>query len=166
MSACLLLAAQQQPVKTTAAAQPSTAQSALIAVSLAMNQASFSVGQKLLVILSERNISNRVLYESNDFNYRIHVQGEKGEPPKTYYHRQLRGEPGVPALLGGLVVPWEGKKPGESIVKKFDLTVFYDLSQPGKYTAYLEVRDEAGVWLRTNSVQFSVLPQSAQPHQP
>jgi hypothetical protein len=57
-------------------------------------------------------------------------------------------------------VPLEGKAPGESAIKNFDLTVYYDLSVPGKYSVYLDVRDASGTWLRTNTLQFEVQPSS------
>jgi len=90
-------------------------------------------------------------------DYRIHVEGEKGEPPKTSYHRSIRGEfqPGDKNLVGGGVI--DSVPPGGSEVRKYDLTKFYDLTVSDKFVAYIEVRDESsGTWLRTNTVQFTM----------
>ena len=39
---------------------------------------------------------------------------------------------------------------GDSYVRKFELTYLYDLSAPGRYTAYAEVLDPSSHrWLRT-----------------
>jgi hypothetical protein len=131
-------------------------QPASIAVSITMKQNPISLGQKPWVILTEKNISNNTTYGDSSFPFRLHVEGEKGQPPMTYYHRQVRGEPGVPGLAGGGIEGLIGMAPGKSNVKEFDLTVYYDLKISGKYTVYLEVRDESGTWLRTNTVQFEI----------
>jgi hypothetical protein len=105
------------------------------------------------------NLSNRDIHLRTDMvNYRIYVEGGKGEAPKTSYHRRLRGEfqPGETELAGGGVVL--SVSPGESNFSKYDLTNFYDLSIPGKYSVYLEARDESGVRLRTNTLQFEIIP--------
>jgi hypothetical protein len=143
------------------------AKSALIAVSIKMKQGDVPSGQKPLLILTTKNISKQNLFPSLSSDWRLHVEGEKGEPPRTYYHRQVRHEPGLPALDDGGPAryplniegekPYEGIPPGESDVMQFDLTVYYDLI-PGQYTVYLEVQDKAGVWLRTNTVHFEIQP--------
>ena len=52
--------------------------------------------------------------------------------------------------------------PGSQGRLTFDLTAFYDLSAPGKYSVYLEYLDspngpsKPGVWLRTNTLQFEI----------
>jgi hypothetical protein len=141
------------------------AKSDLIAVSIAMKRDRVLVGQKPLVILTAKNISKHNLFPTFYSDYRLHVNGEKGEPPLTYYHRQLRREPGVPALAGGgpprFPLNIEGEKPYEGIpsggseVENLDLTFLYNLI-PGQYTVYLEVQDKAGAWLRTNTVRFEI----------
>ncbi len=72
-------------------------------------------------------------------DYRVHLEGEKGEPPKTSFHRRLRGEfqPGERDLAYGGVI--DSISPGASEVSKFDLASFYDLKDPGKYAVYIEV---------------------------
>jgi hypothetical protein len=143
----------------------SDTKSNLIAVSIAMKQDHIPSGQKPLVILTAKNISRHNLFPSLYSDYRLNVKGEKGEPPLTYYHRQLRKEPGVPALTEGgpprfpLNIegekPYEGIPPGGSEFETLDLTILYNLI-PGQYTVYLEVQDKAGVWLRTNTLQFEI----------
>ncbi len=144
-----------------------SAKSDLITVSIKMKQDSVPAGQHPLVLLTMKNISKHNLFPKFFSDYRLHVEGESGEPPLTYRHRQLRREPGLPQLDGGgppsYPVNEPGKKTYEGIppdgmdVENIDLTVLYDLV-PGQYTVYLDVRDQAGVWLRTNTVHFEILP--------
>lgn len=143
------------------------AKSDLIAVSIAMKQDRVSAGQAAWVTLTVKNIGEQNIFSDLAFDHRIRVRGEKGEPPLTQYHRQLRREPGTSALAGGgpprfpLNIegekPYEGIPPGGSDVMQFDLKVYYDLI-PGQYTVYLEAQDKAGVWLRTNTVHFEIQP--------
>ena len=130
-----------------------------ISVNLAMQQDHVSAGQSPVAVLTMRNISEHVIEETGDLDrYRVHVAGKNGEPPKTLWYRQVLGEPGI----GGLAVtvgpiPRE-IQPGQSEDRKFRLSAFYDLSQIGEYTVYLEVRDESGNWLRTNTATFEMEP--------
>ena len=143
------------------------AKSDLIAVSIAMKQDRVTPGQEALVILTAKNISKQNLFPRLAYSWVLHVEGEKGEPPLTYYHRQRRREPGLPPLDGGgppphpINVPgeepYEGVPPGSVDVLYLDLKVYYDLI-PGQYSVYLEVQDKAGVSLRTNTVHFEILP--------
>ena len=145
----------------------SGAKSDLIAVSIKMKQDSVPAGQHPWVLLTSKNISKQNLFPGLSSDSRVHLKGVKGEPPLTYRHRQLRGEPGLPTLAGGgpgripLNIPgekpYEGIPPGESDVEIIVLTELYDLI-PGQYTVYLEVQDKAGVWLRTNTVHFEIQP--------
>jgi len=146
----------------------SNAKAVLFAASISMRQEVYPAGQKPWVTLITKNTSRRAVdVRPNGLAWRMHVEGEKGEPNRTLYHRQLRGEPGLPALDGGGPSrfplnlpgekPYEGIPPGESDVRQFDLTVFYDLT-PGQYTAYMEVQDTTGVWMRTNTVHFEIRP--------
>jgi hypothetical protein len=60
--------------------------------------------------------------------------------------------------VAGIPIP-----PESSAQQTFELTRFYDLGVPGKYTVYMEVYDQSGPldgsgkWLRTNSVQFEIV---------
>jgi hypothetical protein len=138
------------------------------AASISMKQEVYPGGQKPWVTLTTKNISKRAVDVRPDgLDWCLHVEGEKGEPQRTLYHRQMRGEPGVPALAGGgpsrfpINVdgekPYEGIPPAGSDVREFDLTVLYDLT-PGQYTVYMDVKDTTGVWMRTNTVHFEIQP--------
>jgi hypothetical protein len=134
---------------------------ASISVSLSFARVSFRdppPDPRPWAIVTVKNIGNRSVPLGTDMrDYRVHVEGEKGEPPKTSFHRSIRGEfqPGdTPLAFGG---PVDDIQPGESYVHKFDLTYFYDLKVSGKYTVYVEVQDElTNIWVRTNTVQFTM----------
>jgi hypothetical protein len=132
--------------------------STTISASLSVQMEKGPTGPGPWAILTMKNISNRnVSFRTDMTDYRIHVEGEKGEPPKTSYHRSIRGEfqPGDKNLVGGGVI--DSVPPGGSEVRKYDLTKFYDLTVSDKFVAYIEVRDESsGTWLRTNTVQFTM----------
>jgi len=136
-------------------------QSASISVSLSFKRMSLRdppPDPRPWAIVTVKNIGNRNVALGTDMrDYRVHVEGEKGEAPKTSFHRSIRGEfqPGDTDLAGGGVV--DDIPPGESDIHKFDLTKFYDLKVPGKYTVYVEVQDElTNIWVRTNTVQFTM----------
>lgn len=129
-----------------------------ISIRIAMTPTRVTPGQTPLVTLSVQNISDQVLFDEDDIDYRVSVEGERGQPPKTLYHRRLRGEAGLPPLAGGGPTAGLGIKPGESRIKEYNLTKYYDLSAPGKYSVYVEVRDKSGKWLRSNNVHFEILP--------
>ncbi|MGA3070285.1 MAG: hypothetical protein ABSD43_08725 [Terracidiphilus sp.] len=143
------------------------AKSTSFSSSISMTQEIYETGQKPRVILTNKNISKKAIILYYDLEWRMHVEGEKGEPPLTYRHRQLRGEPGLPALEGGgpskipIYPPgekqYEGTPPGGLDVRQFDLTFLYDLT-PGQYTVYMEVQDTTGIWMRTNTVHFEIRP--------
>ena len=88
----------------------------------------------------------------------VHVIGEKGEPPTTYYqraatHRLLPGEAQLERTLydGWFIAP------GRTDTHHWILKDLYDLRAPGKYTLYFDVRDpKTGEMLRSNTVRFTV----------
>jgi hypothetical protein len=46
---------------------------------------------------------------------------------------------------------------GADSTRKYDLSLLYDLSKPGKYTVYIEVGDpNTGVWLRSPAATFEI----------
>ncbi|WP_263368575.1 thiamine pyrophosphate-dependent enzyme [Edaphobacter bradus] len=58
--------------------------------------------------------------------------------------------------LGPSIV-WPAGGAGDSYVRKFELAYLYDLSAPGRYTAYAEVMDPSSHrWLRTKTVTFEM----------
>jgi hypothetical protein len=143
-------------------------QSASITVSVAFEHNHFVVGQTPFAILTVKNMTDEVVsLRTGVDSFRIHVTGEKGEPPQTEFHRHLHGDfrPGDgPNLSSGSGVAKE-MEPGASQTMKFDLAAYYDLSTPGKYSVYIEVLDAAPPtqvrkwsWLRTNTAHFEIQP--------
>ena len=88
----------------------------------------------------------------------VHVIGEKGEPPTTYRqrdatHRLLPGE----APLGRTLYAGWFIAPGKTDTHHWILKDLYDLSAPGKYTLYFDVRDpKTEEMLRSNTAPFTV----------
>lgn len=136
--------------------------SAHIAVSLALPQKQIPAGQKPWVVLTVENLGGNVTSAFPED--RVHVEGEAGEPPTTLYQRQVTHtlRPGERELMSGGYEPeiW----PTFSKDMKYDLSLFYDLSKPGKYTVYIEVLDVsapetkhgAGLWVRSETAPFEV----------
>jgi hypothetical protein len=94
-----------------------------------------------------------------------------GEAPTTLYQRQVTHTlwPGERELTGGYEPPIGPRvsldgEPTFSSDRTYDLSLFYDLSKPGKYTVYIEVLDVsapetqrgAGLWVRSQTEQFEV----------
>jgi hypothetical protein len=47
---------------------------------------------------------------------------------------------------------------------KFHVSGYYDVSKPGKYSAYVEVMDPTtGKWLRTKTVSFEIVASDQHP---
>ena len=136
--------------------------SAHIAVGLALPQKQIPAGHKPWVVLTVENLGGNVTIAFPED--RVHVEGETGEAPTTLYQRQLTHtlRPGERELASGGYEPeiW----PTFSSDRKYDLSLFYDLSKPGKYTVYIEVLDVsapetqhgAGLWVRSETAQFEV----------
>jgi len=133
-------------------------QTASISASLSLRVDKAPTGPKPWAIVTVKNLGNQdVSLGTVMRDYRVHVEGDKGELPKTSYHRSVRGEfqPGDKYLADG--GPVDSVPPGGSNIHKFDLTYFYDLKAPGKYTVYIEVLDElTNIWVRTNIVKFTI----------
>ena len=132
--------------------------SASISVSVSLQKDTFATNEKPLAILTLKNVSNRIVSVRTDMvDYRVHVERDTREAPRTSYHRRIRGEllPGETGLAAGGAV--DSVPPGGSDTRKYDLSAFYDLAAPGKYALYMEVLDEpSGIWLRTNTVEFTM----------
>lgn len=133
---------------------PSQAARSTFGVSIAMKQSEVPAGQAPWVTIHVKMLRDT---QFSLLEHLPHVEGEAGELPRTMYHRQRRHESGVPPLAGDLhsVFPIEYKA-GESTIRNLDLMKYYDLSTPGKYSVYVEYRDESGNWQRTNTVQFTM----------
>jgi hypothetical protein len=136
--------------------------SAHVAVSIALPQRRIPAGQKPWAFLTLENLGGSVTIAFPED--RVHVEGEAGEPPTTLYQRQVTHtlRPGEPELMMGGYEPeiW----PTFSSERKYDLSLLYDLSKPGKYTVYIEVLDVsapetkhgAGLWVRSKTVPFEI----------
>ena len=141
-------------------ASTETDQSSLIKVSIAKNVSTAPPSEAAVVILKILNVtkSNNIGFTLREWNYRVHVLGANGEPPKTEYYRHLVGDfrPGDGPFLKDHSIPQLQVPPGGSDHWPIGLGRYYDLSVPGKYSVYLDVRDDSGVWLRTNTVEFEI----------
>ena len=136
-----------------------TNQSALIAVSIGMEKSVYTVGQKPTIVLTMKNIgSQHTCLSFAEAVYRIHVDGASGEAPMTEYNRHRHGDyrPGDGPALTQVMVVCGDIAPGSLGTESFDLSAYYDLSAPGKYTVYMEYHDDSGHWPRTNTVQFEI----------
>jgi hypothetical protein len=148
------------------APQPAS-KSRTVGLTIELEKAQYDIGEKPWVILTMKNTSRQqyCLSTSPDL-FRIHVEGENGEPPQTDWHRHLHGD----VRPGDLPDPPETPPTCRPIVPKssdfegFNLLMYYKLTKPGKYSVYLEVldpsgpQDASGLWLRTNTVPFEILP--------
>jgi hypothetical protein len=142
--------------------------SAHIAVSIALPKKQIPPGQKPWVVLTVENLGGNVT--STFPETRVHVEGGAGEPPTTLYQRQIAHtlRPRERELAMGSqpsIGPALSKDgPKISADMKYDLSLLYDLSKPGKYTVYIEVLDVsapetkhgAGLWVRSKTLPFEI----------
>jgi hypothetical protein len=143
----------------------SVGQSASISVSITMEKDILVVGQKPRAIVTVKNISGQeICFSTASRLYRVHVEGKDGERSKTEYHRHLHGDfrsGDGPVVEDGPVICRDIAS-GASDVQTYDLSAFYDLSAPGKYSVYIEIYDPLGpkegngIWLRTNTAKFEL----------
>jgi hypothetical protein len=161
----IFIAAQSTLIYAQSA--PPSSQSPVFAVSLAMERDRIPMGQKPRAVVTIKNISQQTAcFSTASSVYRVHVEGKDGDAPETELKRHLRSDfrPGDgPELDDGPVV-CRNIAPGASDHQTYDLTLFYDLTAPGKYSVVMEIRDYGNdrvgpsVWLRTNTAQFEILP--------
>jgi hypothetical protein len=140
-------------------------QSVSVTVSLTLENEHVQAGEGTVAVFTLKNIGDRsVSFSTASDLYRVHVSGTDHDPAEAEYQRHRHGDyrPGDgPYLVDGPVVATE-LKPGESVSRKLNLKMFYDLSKPGKYSVYMEIYDpsgpidQSGLWLRTNTAQFEV----------
>jgi hypothetical protein len=169
LSATAIVALVAQSMSLGAQAPAPADQVPSVAVSIALQNGSVDVGQTPRVVLTLKNISQQKACFPNATDlYRVHIEGNGGGPPETQWQRHSHGDLRLgdgPDLAEG-PVDCPVIAPGASISRTYDLTKYYDLNVPGKYTAYMEFRDEPkgpagpGIWLRTNTVQFEIVPPS------
>ena len=76
---------------------PQHRRSETMEVTLRMKQKQVAAGSEPVALLYTDNVSDNVLMIAIN-SYRIHLEGEKGEPPKTEWYHGVLGDPGY-ALL-------------------------------------------------------------------
>ncbi|WP_263416481.1 hypothetical protein [Terriglobus albidus] len=149
---------------------PSGAQSAQakqpdsVSIHLSLEKSSYVIGETPIAVMTIKNISSKEVWFSNaSYHRRIHVRRKDSEAPKNEVYRHMLGDfrPGDgPDLRSDTIA--RPIAPGTVATQKYDLTYFYDVSQPGDYSIYLEIYDPAGPqdgsghWLRTNTVNFEM----------
>jgi hypothetical protein len=134
-----------------------TNKAALMGVTLRMQKKEFSSVKDAEALLYADNLSDHVLMMRFD-TFRIHLEGEKGEPERTERYHSLLGDPGYPPLMVTLNVSTaEMVLPGQYYTQSFPLRSYFVSLPPGHYSMYMEVPDADGVWLRTNTEEFTVV---------
>jgi hypothetical protein len=143
-------------------AAQTASKSGALAVSLKMQTEQVQVGQTPWAILTVYNISDQPV-TIRDTMYRVYVYGKDGEASTTLVQRQLTGRlrPGDVPLNDTLndtpMMVWPAGLVADWCDRKFQLAYLYDLSAPGRYTAYAEVMDPSSHrWLRTKTVTFEM----------
>ena len=149
LAAAIVSAGAQTPSSTT--------QAAPIAVSIVLGSDHGLAGTAPILQLTVKNLTNHEvpLHSGRDM-YRVHVEGKNGEPPTTMLQRRNTGRllPGETTARTDEVVSFISSQ--DSRVIPFQLSSYYDLSKPGKYTVYLEVFVDPDNWLRTNTLEFDI----------
>jgi hypothetical protein len=108
-------------------------------------------------LLYADNLSDRVLMMRFE-TFRIHLNGENGEPERTFWYHSLLGDPGYAPLTTTLNVSEATMVlPGRYYSQSFPLRSYYVSLPSGHYSMYMEVPDPDGVWLRTNVEEFLVV---------
>ncbi len=164
----IVTAAMSIAVGAQTGAKPTvTNQSATISLRIAVPIKSVPMGQKPSVNLGVENLGNEEIRYPWD---RVYVEGPNGEPPTTLRQRQLtnRLRPGEPTLRMDDYGVEPIIAPGDSFIRKYDLSALYDFKEPGKYTVYIEVVDSLAAkaktrtdndyWVRSPVATFEVEP--------
>jgi hypothetical protein len=145
-------------IAVNAQISPPTDRSASMVLNFRLEKDRVPVGQSLWAILIVDNMTDHYL-TIGDGMYRVHVDGKDGEAPTTLWQRCWIGElrPGDACLPTTVSQgPWR-IFPGTSDFRKMELGYLYDLSAPGLYIVYAEVRDASSQkWLRTKTIQFEI----------
>jgi len=95
--------------------------------------------------------------------YVIDVRDEEGSPvPETELMRELR-DPNHRGFGSGMLFQY---KPGESWKEELMVTLYYEMSRPGKYTIQVERKlpKELGIGtVKSNIITITILPAEAPP---
>jgi len=126
-------------------------------ITIAMEKKQVHAGESPKVVLTIENLTDHAFPVNFCPPDRFWVQGERGEPPTTYLERveTQRWLPGERDLACG-PGPAELLNPGGTSKSSWALSIFYDLSAPGKYSVYVDIWSTEG-YLRTDPVEFEVL---------
>ena len=124
-----------------AQAVASSSQTDSITVSVAIDKDHLPPGQSPWVLLTFNNRADRDLYLHGDW-FQLHIEGEGGEPPtklrqRMAMHKLLPSE----APLRDDENAEKVISVGKSRIEKIDVSYYYDLSLPGKYSVYVDVKD-------------------------
>lgn len=160
----LTLAALFSSIVAPGQATQTASNSDALAVSLKMRTEQVQVGQTPWATLTVYNLTDQPVI-IRDTMYRVYVYAKDREAPTTLLQRMLTGRPRpgdvplnytlnvetpITVWPSGLVADW--------CDRKFQLAYLYDLSTPGRYTAYAEVMDpSSNRWLRTKTVTFEMM---------
>jgi hypothetical protein len=134
--------------------------SANLALDLRLPKARIPIGETAWIGLIVENLSQiEIPFPREGW---AHVEGKNGEPPTTLAQRQFTHtlRPGEQEVMLTGFVPIINS--GDYSVRRYDLAKLYDLSKPGKYSVYVELRDDlasknnAGIWVRSNTVTFEI----------
>jgi hypothetical protein len=135
--------------QTTAAGQAPA-----IAISITLQKDKVPLGESPWGLLTVKNLTN----EEITINLpRLHVEGEKGElflkPEAQIISQRLQP---TTRLRTAVYVPWT-IAPRDTSTHKYQLAHFFNLSDRGQYTVYMEVTDPSShKLLRTNSAKFEM----------
>ena len=149
IAAVLLLAAGAMRLSAQSVSTPSPHS---ISFTIGVPREPVPAGEKLWISVTVKNLTS---IEIPLPEWNVHIEKNAVEPPTTLRQRQVTGKmlPGEPDLRSGGFVPFI--EPGGSFTQKTDATQLYDLSQPGKYTAYIELEDEvelkSGAWISASN---------------
>jgi hypothetical protein len=130
-----------------------------ITVSMTLDKDHFPAGQSPNVRVTMNNQTDHNIPFHFDMLL-LHIEGLSGEPPTTLNQRMATGKllPGEAPLRADEYYSEDFIPARESITRTIRTRFFYDLSAPGKYTVYVDVRDPvSGKWLRTNTAQFEIV---------
>jgi hypothetical protein len=137
----------------------SARQTGSITVSMTLDNNHFQVGQSPDVRVTINNQTDHNI----PFHFNmllLHIEGGSGEPRTEIRQRMATGKllPGEAPLREDEYYSQDVIPARESITRTIRTKFFYDLSAPGKYTAYVDVKDSlTGKRLRTNTAQFEIV---------
>jgi len=139
-----------------------------IAIDAARTEAKVNSGQEVRILLTNLTDKDLILDVDNgsrgESDYTIQVLDKDGqEPPRTRYHRAVRGEDSSDPNTNTVLVFMRSSglravKPGKALEEKIDLNELYVL-KPGKYSVQVERLDSDGkTHMKSNKITVTVNP--------